>query len=67
MEKAVLSAIVLGPYELTPWKSRGKEYDFYDLKGTLETLAEQLHLKVRISPDGKPFLMPGKISAGPRR
>ena len=41
MEKAVLSAILLGPYELTPWKPRGKEYDFYDLKGTLETLAEQ--------------------------
>lgn len=59
-EKAVLSAIVLGPYELTPWKPRGKEYDFYDLKGTLETLAEHLHLKVETSPGGKPFLMPGK-------
>lgn len=59
-EKAVLSAIVLGPYELTPWKPRGKEYDFYDLKGTLETLAEHLHLKLEASPGGKPFLMPGK-------
>jgi phenylalanyl-tRNA synthetase beta chain len=60
MEKAVLSAIVLGPYELTPWKPRGQEYDFYDLKGTLETLAEQLHLKLNISPNSKPFLLPGK-------
>ena len=59
-EKAVLSAIVLGPYELTPWKPRGKEYDFYDLKGTLETLSEHLHLKLETSPDGKPFLMSGK-------
>ena len=59
-EKAVLSAIVLGPYELTPWKPRGKEYDFYDLKGTLETLAEHLHLKLETSPGGKSFLMPGK-------
>lgn len=59
-EKGVLSAIVLGPYELTPWKPRGKEYDFYDLKGTLETLAEHLHLKLETSPGGKPFLMPGK-------
>jgi phenylalanyl-tRNA synthetase beta chain len=59
-EKAVLSAIVLGPYELTPWKSRGKEYDFYDLKGTLETLSEHLHVKLEISPNSKPFLMPGK-------
>jgi phenylalanyl-tRNA synthetase beta chain len=59
-EKTVLSAIVLGSYELTPWKPRGKEYDFYDLKGTLETLAEHLHLKFETSPIGKSFLMPGK-------
>ena len=59
-EKAVLSAILLGPYELTPWKPRGKEYDFYDLKGTLETLAEHLHLKLETSPGSKSFLMPGK-------
>ena len=59
-EKAVLSAIVLGPYELTPWKPRGKEYDFYDLKGTLETLAEHLHLKLETFPRSKSFLMPGK-------
>ena len=60
MEKAVLSAIVLGPYELTPWKPRGKEYDFYDLKGTLETLAEQLHMQINISPHSKAFLLQGK-------
>ena len=60
MEKAVLSAIVLGNYELTPWKPRGKEYDFYDLKGTLETLFDHLSLKLKISPNGKPFLMPEK-------
>jgi len=59
-EKAVLSAIVLGPYEPTPWKPRGGEYDFYDLKGTLETLITHLHLKLEIFPDSKPFLLPGK-------
>ncbi len=59
-EKAVLSAIVLGPYELTPWKPRGQEYDFYDLKGALETLMEHLHLKLQTSPDSGPFLIPGK-------
>ena len=59
-EKAVLSAIVLGPYEPTPWKPRGGEYDFYDLKGTLETLITHLHLKLEIFPDSKPFLRPGK-------
>jgi phenylalanyl-tRNA synthetase beta chain len=59
-EKAVLSAILLGPYELTPWKPRWKEYDFYDLKGTLEMLAEHLHLNLETSLGGKSFLMPGK-------
>ena len=59
-EKAVLSAIVLGPYEPTPWKPRGGGYDFYDLKGTLETLITHLHLKLEIFPDSKPFLLPGK-------
>ena len=59
-EKAVLSAIVLGSYELTPWKPRGKEYDFYDLKGTMEKLVEHLHLKPDFSPGDKSFLMPGK-------
>ncbi len=59
-EKAVLSAIVLGPYELTPWKPRGQEYDFYDLKGALETLMEHLHLKLQTSADSGSFLVSGK-------
>lgn len=59
-ETAVLSAIVLGPYELTPWKPRGQEYDFYDLKGALETLMEHLHLKSETSPYSGSFLVPGK-------
>jgi len=59
-EKAVLSAIVLGPYELTPWKPRGEGYDFYDLKGTLETLVTHLHLKLEVFPDSRPFLVPEK-------
>jgi phenylalanyl-tRNA synthetase beta chain len=60
-EKAVLSAIVLGSYELTPWKPRGKEYDFYDLKGVLETLTTRLHLKLKTSPDTRSFMEPGKL------
>ncbi|HIK57625.1 MAG TPA: phenylalanine--tRNA ligase subunit beta [Nitrospinaceae bacterium] len=59
-EKAVFSAIVLGPYELTPWKPRGKAYDFYDLKGVLETLAAQLHLQLETSSDDRSFMTPGK-------
>ena len=58
-ERPVLSAIVLGPYELTPWKPRGKEYDFYDLKGTLETLLGHLHLNLATVSGSKSFLVPG--------
>ncbi len=59
-EKAVLSAIVLGTYEPTPWKPRDGDYDFYDLKGALETLTTRLHLKLQIFPESKPFLVSGK-------
>ena len=60
-ERTVLTAAVLGPYELTPWKPRGKEYDFYDLKGALDKLCSQCGLQVGFSADAeKSFLLPGK-------
>jgi len=60
-EKKVLTALVLGSYELTPWKSRGKEYDFYDLKGALEKLFGQCGLIAGFSTcSQKPFLLPDK-------
>jgi phenylalanyl-tRNA synthetase beta chain len=46
VEKTVLTVAVLGPYELTPWKPRGKEYDFYDLKGALDNLCSHFGLQV---------------------
>jgi phenylalanyl-tRNA synthetase beta chain len=46
IEKTVLTVVVLGPYELTPWKPRGKEYDFYDLKGALDSLCSHFGLQV---------------------
>jgi phenylalanyl-tRNA synthetase beta chain len=48
VEKTVLTAAVLGPYELTPWKPRGKEYDFYDLKGALDNLCSHFGLQVSL-------------------
>ncbi len=59
-EKAALSAIVLGPYELTPWKPRSKVHDFYDLKGTLETLILHLHLNLETSNESRPYLLSDK-------
>jgi len=46
VEKTVLTVAVLGPYEFTPWKPRGKEYDFYDLKGALDNLCSHFGLQV---------------------
>jgi len=61
IEKTVLTAAVLGPYELTPWKPRGKAYDFYDLKGVLDQLSLQFGLQIGFSINSdKPFLSPGK-------
>lgn len=60
-EKTVLTAAVLGPYELTPWKPRGKEYDFYDLKGALDKLCSQCGLQIDFLANAdKPFMLPGK-------
>jgi len=61
IEKTVLTAAVLGSYELTPWKPRGKAYDFYDLKGVLDQVCFQCGLQVGYSAIvDKPFLLPGK-------
>ena len=61
IEKTILTAAVLGSYELTPWKPRGKAYDFYDLKGVLDQLCFQCGLQVGYSASvDKPFLLPGK-------
>jgi len=61
IEKTVLTAIVLGPYELTPWKPRGKDYDFYDLKGAFDKLCSQCGLEIAfLAKAEKPFLLPEK-------
>lgn len=61
IEKTVLTAVVLGAYELTPWKPRGKEYDFYDLKGALDKLCSHFRHQLDYVPGvEKPFLVPGK-------
>jgi len=61
IEKTVLTAIVLGPYELTPWKPRGKDYDFYDLKGAFDKLCSQCGLQIAfLAKAERPFLLPEK-------
>jgi phenylalanyl-tRNA synthetase beta chain len=45
-EKTLLSALVTGPHEKNVWKTQGGAYDFYDLKGVLETVLD--HLKIQL-------------------
>lgn len=69
VEKTVLTAVVLGACELTPWKPRGKEYDFYDLKGAFEQLCSQCGLQAGLSIGAeRPYLSRQKsvsLSSGP--
>ncbi len=62
VEKTCLSGLATGPYEPSVWKDSSGRYDFFDLKGSLETLFEQFKLKVDFHPlkEEKPFLVPGK-------
>ncbi|VAX33150.1 Phenylalanyl-tRNA synthetase beta chain [hydrothermal vent metagenome] len=62
VEKNSLSALVAGNYEYSLWKDPSKGYDFYDLKGALETVLAQLKLKVEFQPpeDERQFLAEGK-------
>lgn len=45
------------------WHSPGRPLDFFDLKGTFETLAEHLRLDAIFDPDGEGFLHPGRRAA----
>jgi phenylalanyl-tRNA synthetase beta chain len=62
VEKTVLSALVAGAYEPSVWKESAKGYDFFDLKGALETALAHLKLTVDFRPleKDKQFLILGK-------
>jgi phenylalanyl-tRNA synthetase beta chain len=62
IEKNSLSALVAGNYEYSLWKDPSKGYDFFDLKGTLETVLAQLKVKVEFQPpeEDRQFLVEGK-------
>ena len=60
VEKTCISALVVGPYEPSVWKESGKGYDFFDLKGVLETVLVQLKLSLEFQPSQNAFLAPGK-------
>ncbi|GJL77634.1 MAG: phenylalanine--tRNA ligase beta subunit [Nitrospinaceae bacterium] len=59
-EITCFSALAVGAYEPSVWKEQTKGYDFFDLKGDLETVLNQLKLSVEFYSSPNPFLTPGK-------
>lgn len=60
VETTCFSALAVGAYEPSVWKEQTKSYDFFDLKGALETVFDQLQLTVEFFSSPNPFLTPGK-------
>lgn len=60
-EKTAFAALATGTYENDVWKQTGKSYDYFDLKGILDSVVGQMKLKLteRLAK-GKPFMLKGK-------
>ena len=60
-EKTALGALVAGTYENSVWKQTGESYDYFDLKGTLDSVIGQMKIKLTEQPEsGRPFMLKGK-------
>ncbi|MFQ5672190.1 MAG: phenylalanine--tRNA ligase subunit beta [Nitrospinales bacterium] len=59
-EMTSCAALAHGGYENDVWKRQGGQYDFYDLKGALETVLAQFKLTLEYRKNDAPFLAPGK-------
>ncbi len=55
MERACLAAVVTGPYPEDVWTQKGKGYDFFDIKGTLESLLSHFKIEAEYRPTSKPY------------
>lgn len=57
-EKTAFGALVTGTYENSVWKQTGKSYDYFDLKGTLDSVMGEMRLKLTEQPEsGRPFML----------
>jgi len=59
LERSCFAAIVTGTYPQDVWTQTGKGYDFFDLKGTLESLLSHFKIKAEYQPTSKPFFKQG--------
>ena len=65
-EEDRLGVVITGPRQMPTWQSDGssENYDFYDLKGIVESLLAGLHLDgVSFEPYAYPIFHPGKSAA----
>ncbi len=63
-EISCLAALATGPYPNSVWKDSGKPFDFYDLKGALETLASHFQVELEYRPSRRSFLDSGQSAEG---
>ena len=59
-EIACLAALATGPVPNSVWKDNSKPFDFYDLKGALETLANHFQVELEYRPANRVFLDSGQ-------
>ncbi len=55
-EISCLAALAAGPYPNSVWKDNSKPFDFYDLKGALESLADHFQVELEYRPSNRSFL-----------
>ena len=60
VQKNSLAGLALGQYENNVWKEQGKGYDYYDIKGVLESALEQLKISLEYKSVSNPVLQEGK-------
>ena len=61
VEKIAFAGLAAGVYESSVWKPTGKSYDYYDLKGILDSVAAQFKLELTEQPAfGRPYMLRGK-------
>ncbi|MCZ6540407.1 MAG: phenylalanine--tRNA ligase subunit beta [Nitrospinae bacterium] len=59
-EIACLAALATGPYPNSVWKDNSKPFDFYDVKGALESLAAHFQVELEYRSGNHTFLDTGR-------
>ncbi len=60
VETTCIAALLSGQHEARLWKDPAKHYDYFDLKGALETLMAQFKERLEFADAKRPFLSAGK-------